>query len=416
MAYRALQNNRVSGRGPGMQGLLQRGFSLVELMIAVALGLLIMVALIAVFLNVNRTNAEMSKTNGLIENGRFAIDLLQEDLSHAGYWGGYVPDFDDLSVTVVPGSTPTSSPNPCLAYSIANWTAEHKNNLIGIPVQSYTGVPTGCASAFFPSQKADSDVLVVRHADTCVAGVGACPAEDPGELMFQPSRCTAQVSAGVPYVLSNTGFDRTQMDCATTAELRKYMSNIYYIRNYAVDVGDGVPTLMRSSFDVASGTPLQKTAEPLIEGIEGLVVLWGVDAKSRCNTDVDYSTATVIPPVPASSSAVQRVDPSTASTTCSVDVDNASKNTLPPNRGDGVPESYVHCSGSGGCTVGQLRDAVSAKVYVLARSKDRTPGYTDDKTYALGTVSLGPFNDGYKRHVFQTTVRLGNVSGRRGTP
>lgn len=407
-----LPHHTCGGRSRhGVRVAFQRGFSLVELMIAVALGLLIMVALIAVFLNVNRTNTEMGKTNSLIENGRFAIDLLQEDLSHAGYWGGYVPDFDDLSVTVVPSSTPASSPNPCLAYSAVNWTAQHKNNLIGIPVQSYTGVPTGCANAFLPAQKTSGDVLVVRHADTCIAGVGSCPAADPGELMFQPSRCTAQVTAGAPYVLSNTGFDRTQMDCATPTELRKYVSNIYYIRDYAVDVGDGVPTLMRSSFDVASGNPLQKTAEPLIEGIEGLVVMWGIDAKSRCNTDVDYTRATVIPPVVAASS-VQRVDP----LTCLVDADNASKNTLPPNRGDGVPESYVHCSGSDGCTVAQLRNAVAAKIYVLARSKDKTPGYTDDKAYALGTVSLGPFNDGYKRHVFQTTVRLSNVSGRRGTP
>jgi type IV pilus assembly protein PilW len=34
----------------------------------------------------------------------------------------------------------------------------------------------------------------------------------------------------------------------------------------------------------------------------------------------------------------------------------------------------------------------------------------------LGTAALGPFNDHYKRHVFSTSVRLTNISGRRETP
>jgi type IV pilus assembly protein PilW len=56
------------------------------------------------------------------------------------------------------------------------------------------------------------------------------------------------------------------------------------------------------------------------------------------------------------------------------------------------------------------------KLYVLARADAPTTGYLDSKTYALGTVALGPFNDGYKRHVFSTTVRINNVAGRRLTP
>jgi type IV pilus assembly protein PilW len=43
-------------------------------------------------------------------------------------------------------------------------------------------------------------------------------------------------------------------------------------------------------------------------------------------------------------------------------------------------------------------------------------GYTDGKTYSLGTTTLGPFNDNFKRHVFSSTVRLNNISGRRETP
>jgi type IV pilus assembly protein PilW len=68
------------------------------------------------------------------------------------------------------------------------------------------------------------------------------------------------------------------------------------------------------------------------------------------------------------------------------------------------------------CTTAQLSNTVAVKLYVLARSTQSTPGYTDDKTYQLGSTTLNAFGDQYKRHVFSTTVRLVNISGRRETP
>jgi len=66
------------------------------------------------------------------------------------------------------------------------------------------------------------------------------------------------------------------------------------------------------------------------------------------------------------------------------------------------------------------------KIYVLARSRDKTPGYTDTKTYCLGETAadgscpaanqIAAANDQYKRHVFSSSVRLINISGRRETP
>jgi type IV pilus assembly protein PilW len=52
---------------------------------------------------------------------------------------------------------------------------------------------------------------------------------------------------------------------------------------------------------------------------------------------------------------------------------------------------------------------VSARIHVLSRSLDNAPGYTDNKTYTLGTVTLGPYTGadaGYKRHAFSGVVRL----------
>ncbi len=52
------------------------------------------------------------------------------------------------------------------------------------------------------------------------------------------------------------------------------------------------------------------------------------------------------------------------------------------------------------CTVDQLSNVTAVKIYVLVRSREPTPGYTDTKTYTLGGTTLGPFNDEFKRHVY----------------
>lgn len=381
----------------------QRGFSMVELMVALLIGLIIMVALWALFANIGRSNSELAKTNSQIENGRFAIQLIQDDLLHAGYWGGHVPQFDDLTATGIPGDVPTAVPDPCLAY--ASWDPAHKNNLVGIPVQVYGGTPpsgSGCVTNFSTNRQTNTDVLVVRRAETCVAGSGGnCEADTAGKLYFQAPFCAAQTG----FVLDTTNFTMQKKNCVgtgsppalpivtpgDTADKRKFVSNIYYIRNYASTVGDGIPTLMRSSFDLSGGNLAHQSAQPLIEGIEGFHVELGVDNLSETGAAVNYAAA--------------------------INWQDTTNLTTPTNRGDGVPDgTFVSCTSTTPCTTAQLSNVVAAKVFVLARAKESSPGYVDTKTYNLGSVTMGPFNDGFKRHVFSTTVRLTNVSGRRETP
>ena len=384
------------------------GFSLVELMVALVLSMLVIGALTALFMNVNRTNAELAKTSSQIENGRFALQILQEDVAHGGFWGEYVPEFDNLTSKASPVGTPALMPStpravadPCLAYSAIDWTELHVDNLIGIPVQVYGDTAPegdGCVTDFSAGRKADTDLLVVRHAETCVAGSGGnCDGIDAGGLYFQASRtynnyCVSPLIAdSKPFVISNVAADFNAMkekDCSTHVDRRrKYISNIYYIRDYATTEGDGIPTLMLSAQD---GSLSHKAAVPLIEGIEGFHVELGIDNKSDSGADVDYASGIVWA--------------------------NASNLTSPTNRGDGVPDTFVSCTDAAPCSATQLANAVAVKLYVLARADSPTTGYVDSKTYALGTLAMGPFNDGYKRHIFSTTVRINNVAGRRLTP
>ncbi len=379
----------------------QFGFSLIEFMIAITIGLLIMVALIALLLNIIRSNSEMAKTNMLIENGRFAIQVMQQDIVHAGFWGNYVPEFDNMTLTAVPTDAPTAVPDLCLAYTVANWNAAYKTNLIGIPVQGYGAVPTAPTdcSGLLDSKQDDTDLLVVRHAETCVADEVGCEAYTAGKLYFQSSLCqppvlTPMVPDTLTYILGTTGFDSANLrkkDCATlVTEKRKFISSIYYIRDYANTAGDGIPTLVRSQFDLSGGSLGHQPPLPLIAGIEGFRVEFGIDNVSDSGAAVNYTAAVTW-----------------------ADTTNL---TSPTNRGDGIPDSFISCTTAAPCTVAQLSNVVAVKLYVLARNLETTQGYTDTKTYSLGTTTLGPFNNNYKRHVFSSTVRLINVSGRRETP
>lgn len=381
------------------------GFTLVELMISLALGLLIILALVTMLINVNRNNSELSNSNRLIENGRFAAQLLGSDISHAGFWSGYVPDFDSLQFTGTPalastagGSVPTAIPDPCLAYSVADWTDEYKANLIGIPVQ--TGdIPAALTKPFCDSiltnPKADTDVLVVRHAETCIAGSGTneCAAAEPTKLYFQASTCETDPS---PYVLSTTGHTLRKRTgataCGGTADIRRFASSIYYVRQ---DGASSLPTLMRSQMGTVTVAgveiPGHMPAQALVEGVEAFRVELGIDSVS------DSGAAAT----------------ATAAVTWA---DETVKNS-PTNRGDGIPDgAYVRCTQAAPCTTYQMMNTVAARIYVLVRSERPTPGYKDVKTYTMGTVTAGPFDDGYKRHLFTQTVRFVNISGRRETP
>lgn len=434
-----------------------RGLSLIELMIAITLGMIVMAAVLALFLNITRSNIEMVKMNRQIENGRFAIQLLQDDIVHAGFWGSFVPGFDDLTGLGAPLDAPNALPDPCLAHSAANWTTDYIKNLVGIPVQGNAGTCTVVGN-----QQANTDVLVVRHAQSCVAGAAGCEADTAGKLYFQSTLCELDVAAtaqqpntsttiklnadaiatddfykgaviriiaglgagqtrtikgyvgatrdatidpawavipdnssiyafGLGYVLGASGHIFHEKNCATLADKRKFVSSIYYIRDHAVSPGDGIPTLMRSSFDL-SGTLAHQPAQPLIEGIQGFRVEYGIDDKSDIGANVNNSVA------------IAWADPFNL--------------VSPTNRGDGVPDRWVDAAGVT-CASAAVCDAaniVSARIHVLARSLEPTPGYADGKTYRLGGTSMGPFNDGFKRHVFSTTVRLVNPAGRRDTP
>lgn len=459
-----------------------RGFSMLELLVAMSISLVLLLALVNLYVNLSRSNDEMARTNSLIENGRVALQLLENDLLHAGYWGGYLPAFDDLAGTLAPGDVPTALPNPCEPF--ANWDSAYRLGLIGIPVQPADMLPSGAGCVSPAPLRAGTDALTVRHLEVCIPGSPNCEPAAAGKVYFQTSSCAAESNAGtaqsgtsntivldsnaansadlyvgvmlrlvggqgagqyrtisnynngnktatvstpwtaVPdattryafeYALSNNAFPLHQRDCVgtgtpatlpitagTPAERRLLVSNLYYVANlpHPDRPAEIVPTLMRARLDLSGGLPAHRAPVALIDGIEALRVEVGLDDVSETGAAVDFTQP------------VNFVDPSVRHS--------------PSNRGDGTPDRFIRCTSATPCTAAQLMNAVTVKLWVLARSREASPGYVDRKRYCVGTINpdgscpapntIDPTNDGYKRHVFATSVRLINVAGRRETP
>lgn len=337
-------------------GRTQSGFSLVELMVSITLGLLILASVLMILANTSRSRNEIDRTAQQIENGRYASQLLTEDLRLAGFYG-------ELDLSAI--AAPASLADPC-SLNAVDW-----NNSIPVHLQGYdnpTAAPGTCALA---NLKSGTDVLVVRRARTCTAGSANCDTVTINEPYLQVSLCATQTPKYKLGLEGSTTFDMQTKACsATLADKREYEVHAYFI---STDNGSGqsIPTLKRLELN---GTGWDTV--PLVEGIEQLQFLYGLDTNN-----------------------------------------------------DGAPDLYVAdpndypvgtCSGT--CPRDNWMNTVTVKFYLLARNLQTSPDYVDTKTYALGVdntgnaITVGPFNDGYRRHVYAGLIRIVNPAARRDTP
>ena len=340
---------------PDLRRRAQSGMSLIELMVSVTLGLMILTGVLTVFFNTSAARSEVERTNRQIENGRYAVELISTDLRLAGFYGEF-----DAASSPVPGVLPADA----CSLAAADWQAWLPLHVLG-----FDGVGFVSANCTLANHKAGTDVVVVRRARTCAAGVAGCEPAAAGQPYIQTSLCANE---NTPFRLGlegTTTFDLTKKDCTTPAEKRQYYTRIYYI---STDNGAGasIPTLMRLELTGAGWA-----ATPLVEGIEEFNAEYGLDSD-----------------------------------------------------GDGAPDVYVanpsdHPQGActGACPVSNWMNVVTARFHLLARNLDASPGYTDAKTYELGRDALGgPVSvtpgGPYRRHVYSSLVRVANAAGRRDTP
>jgi type IV pilus assembly protein PilW len=334
-----------------------RGFSLVELMVALALAGLVLLGLSAYFVTSSRSFSETERVSRQIENGRYASALLSEEIRHAGFYGevGNVVNLPPTSAIAMP----TAMPDPCTT------TGTSVHDALPLPIQGLDDSDTlsslwpNCA-AVLTDYKSGTDAVVIRRANTTTVAAGAAVANG---YYTQVAYC---VSADPMFVAAKSGFTLQAKDCTTVNPVRQLHVYIYYIATCSIGTGSGgacvsgnpqIPTLKRAELTAGDNWVIT----PLVEGIENMQLEYGLDTS-----------------------------------------------------GDGDADSYK----AKPANVTEWSKVVAVKINLLARNTDPTPGYTDNKTYTLGLDSSGNPNnvvapgDSYRRHAYKELVRVQNVSQR----
>jgi type IV pilus assembly protein PilW len=345
------------------------GFSLVELMVAVVLGLFLVIGLISLIVSNTRTRAELDKSSQQIENGRFALQLLSEDIQHAGFTG--------TTLTRTAGSVAQVAPAPCPATITDLGYAAAANYAASVPY-SVSATTAALASACIdqPHYVANTPVLIVTRVSTSTTPMASASS---AAAFLQGSTCATDT---VPFTIDagsvgSAGFPRTATDCTTLAALRKVIQRVYFLSNCDIcSPSDNLPTLKVAEY---IGGAMQIT--PLVEGIQDFQVEYGIDMDNNGSPDC-YVSDPANPP--AAEIAVAKCPQTTP--------------------------AYVWTSAAANWS-----NVVTVRVILLARNNDASGGWADTRTYDMGLAkgSVGPFNDAYKRHVYSAVARLYNVSGQR---
>lgn len=322
-----------------------RGFSLIELMIAMVLGLIIIGGAISVYLTSKRSLTEVEQVASLSENGRFALQLIGSSARHIGFFGGANPG--DVTADASLGAVTGDCTGDAAAYDTRNAI---------FAVRATLGTDLGCIDDALP----DTDILVIKGVDPRPQ-YDADP-DDPnaprdGVISFPAGQWDNQQT----YVISNSesgilldGAD-TPPDVLEGADIPlgvawPYRLQIYYVSDGVARNG-GVPTLSRKVLAWDSGA-MAVVTQDLVPGVENFRVLFGYDSGSGGNVDTLANLTEVT-------------------------------------------------------AAGAWDEVISLQAFILLRSDVIDPNYQNDKTYQLGDITVTP-GDSVRRILLNSQIVMRN--------
>ncbi len=327
------------------------GFSLIELMIGVTIGLVLLTVLGTVFDRTSGGRAELDRVARLVENSRFAADVIGDDVHHAGFYGTFLPPSDTVFTDTTPcvwnvadltllGWRPTLTP-PQYPAQIMGWD------------DAVAGDPAlGC----LPDRMPGTDVIVIRRvsADTIAAA-----AVDVRNVYVQASQCINDpVLLRVSNLAAQFTLRTAACDAAVVAPIRRYFVRGYYLASCnACAPSDGIPTLKR--------VEIIDNAVRIVSLAEGVI-----------NLQVEYA----------------------------FDTNN-----------DGSPDQFLTSTTAGATPTSFWSNVVAVRVHMLMRSTEAgSTASTSPGVYDMGpahTAETCPAR--FKCRLVTTTMRLNNVAGRR---
>lgn len=345
-----------------------RGLGLIELLVALAIGSVLIVGAVYVYSQSRSTFRVSDTVARLQEDARYAMSVIEPDLQLAGYYG-FSNSPDDFKF-ITGGSTST--------YLSATRMMASRPAVVGLP-SSYQTCGNNFAVDLVATVEGSNDAYTLACAP--IAGVGGARA-NTDTLTIRRAALTPQAAATGgrlqllvsrlsptnQYVFSDGSLPVTPALEPDTVQVRDLIVRSYYIsQNSTQPARAGLPALRVKQL-VAGGNFLDTQVMP---GVEDLQVQFGIDTG-------DYNNDGVIDP--------------------GLDTDG---NGI-PDAPRGIATRYVDADA---LPVGF--QVVSVRVWLMMRSSQFEAGFTDGRTYDYAGKSVTP-NDGNRRMLVSRTIQLRN--------
>lgn len=252
-----------------------RGVTLVELMVGAAIGLIVVAGLAIMFANSSRAGRELDSTSRQIENGRYAADLLAQELAATGFYG-------DVPAASAVYTTPDACATALDQLGWDNDTKKRPSPLEGKTVAELAVLT--CASY----SSGTSPGVVLRRLETTPTPQASVD-DSKGIAYVQTSQCNTD-TASIAYVFAaqKSAFTLRNLACNAAADVRRYITRIYYVASCNECTGsaaDKIPTLKRAEL---TGNTI--TVTPLASGIEHVALEYGFDTNNDGVPDVYRTT------------------------------------------------------------------------------------------------------------------------------
>jgi len=240
----------------------QTGLTLVELMVALAIGSFLMIGAIQIY-NQSRQAFVINESIARVqETAQFAMDTIEADLRMASNWGRNSRGLAVEGRSIIGDANPNGLPQPG-ANCAADWVLN-----LALPIDG-TNNGYGLACAATGGNQANSDVVTIRRASV------AATALEAGRLQIQTTRIQGEVFADGAMPVGFTVADSATHNLVVTS---------YYVSPTSTLI-NGVPTLRRHRLIGGGVAGPRIVDEEVAPGIENLQIQLGVDVDQDNTVD-----------------------------------------------------------------------------------------------------------------------------------
>lgn len=249
-------------------GKVQRGFGLVELMVAVTLGFIVVAAVGYLYLGSRQSFRNTDNMARMQESARYALDTMARDIRMTG----------SLGCTNMGEAAPNFvAPAPNLTNALAVTGGDTGTNPLGVPAATVPRVAGDALSVW--GAQASSVTLATLTA-------GANPHGYKANDILAVVTCRPAADAPPVGTLRSAPADLTTLPGAAADEVMEFDRFSYYIG----DNPAGVRSLYRNS--------VNDGAAELVEGVEDMQIMYGIDSNPLDDDTVraadQYQTASAV--------------------------------------------------------------------------------------------------------------------------